>query len=497
MDARIVVDILNKELDANIKPEYYDQIDTWRQWWSGRVTAFHRYREMQASGKSKWRELYTLKMAKKVCEDWASALLNEQTRLVVDDAESSKFLLGEELEQNMGGLFRKLNFWSEANALVEKAFYSGTGAFLMKLDGMDVSEDGAVLASSDTKIRMEYLPAMCIFPLTVERQKITEVAFASEKTVRGKPHLYVEIHTREKGAYKIRNMYFKMDNGRAIRTDLPTGIEETINTGSEHPFFSVIRPNIVNPYEDNHGLGCAVFSQAIDNLKGVDYAYNNFVRDIWLGGKKVFYNGELVRTIGQTADGTPITLTPDDAQQSLFQFTGNGDFADGKNLMHEFNPDLRVQANRDSVQAHLDYLSFKCGLGARQYRFDTAARSLMTATQYTGEKQELKQNAAKHGIIIESALQDIARAILWAGKNILGLAVNPDAPVSVEFADGYFVSDEERRAQSLQEVRDGLLQPWEYRVKWYSENEKKAKAAIAGGAVTFGGLNYPAGEGER
>ncbi len=43
---------------------------------------------------------------------------------------------------------------------MEKAFYSGTGAFVMKLDGLLAAEDGTVLTSPEASIRMEYLPAM-------------------------------------------------------------------------------------------------------------------------------------------------------------------------------------------------------------------------------------------------------------------------------------------------------------------------------------------------
>ena len=187
---------------------------------------------------------------------------------------------------------------------------------------------------------------------------------------------------------------------------------ERINTGSPYPFFAIIHPNIVNPYDNNMGLGCSVFSQAVDNLKGVDIAYNNFNRDLWLGGKKVFYSRELTKTIGVDNDGKPIYLAPDDMLQQLFVSVGD-EITEDKKLVHEFNPDLRVQDNRDAVQAQLDYLSFKCGMGTRHYQFSNNMRAAqVTATQYTGEKQELKQNAAKHGIVVEQALQSIVRAIL-------------------------------------------------------------------------------------
>lgn len=495
MNIQAVVNILNKEFGASISADYYTRIDEWRQWWAGYVKSFHHFKETTDTGRKKDRDLYSMKMAKKLCEDWAAYLLNEKTRIVVKDKATSEYLQGPEVEQETGGVFEDISFWNEANGLVEKAFYSGTGAFVMKLDGLQVSTNGTVLRSPDATVRMEYLPALCIFPLTVRYHQITEVAFASESTVRGKKYVYLEIHTLENGLYTIQNRYFKSNRNSLIPTDLPEGVAEQVNTGSPYPFFSIIHPNMVNPYDNSLGLGCAVFSQAIDNLKGTDIAYNNFNRDLWLGGKKVFYNRELTKTIGTDADGKPIYIAPDDMLQQLFVSVGD-EFGDEKKLVQEFNPSLRVQDNRDAVQAQLDYLSFKCGMGAKHYRFDGAGPGVVTATQYTGEKQELKQSAAKHGIVIEKALLGIVRAILWAGKNILGQPIDPDTPVVVEFSDGYIVSDEEKKADDRQDILNGTLQRYEYRMKWRGEDEKTAKAMVQPAGPTYGANDYPPGEDE-
>jgi hypothetical protein len=42
------------------------------------------------------------------------------------------------------------------------------------------------------------------------------------------------------------------------------------------------------------------------------------------------------------------------------------------------------------------------------------------------------------------------------------------------------IDDETRRERDRQDVREGLMNAWEYRVKWYGETEEEAKAAING-----------------
>ena len=64
---------------------------------------------------------------------------------------------------------------------------------------------------------------------------------------------------------------------------------------------------------------------------------------------------------------------------------------------------------------------------------------------------------------------------MWVGKNICGESVDPDTPVKVNFEDSYIIDKESERLRDQQEVRDGLMQKWEYRVKWYGEDEATAK----------------------
>jgi A118 family predicted phage portal protein len=289
----------------------------------------------------------------------------------------------------------------------------------------------------------------------------------------GKPYLYLETHTLDAGKYVITNQYFSIENDQMTEKSLPVGIAPVIRTGSDVPLFAIFSPNIVNTYDDANGLGMSVYAQAIDNLMGVDLTFNNFCRDFKLGGKKVFYRDSILRL---DSEGNPVT--PDDVMQQLFVSVGDGlvDENGKQNAVQEYNPALRVSENKDGIQAQLDYLSFKVGFGTKHYQFN--AGSIVTATQYTGDKQELVQNAAKHYIVIEDALKAIVRAILWAGKEVLGEPVNPDAQVTVNFEDSYIIDKEAERERDRQDVRDGFMQKWEYRAKWYGEDESKAKSMV-------------------
>ena len=68
----------------------------------------------------------------------------------------------------MGGLLRELHFWRNANALVEQAYWSGTGAFVLSAENLTVVK-GKAVPGPDTRLKLDYDPASCILPLRVER----------------------------------------------------------------------------------------------------------------------------------------------------------------------------------------------------------------------------------------------------------------------------------------------------------------------------------------
>jgi len=483
--------LLKNDLGIKADASYRALIDTWVSWWRGFNEDFHRQNETGYDGKTRTRQIYSLRMGKKVPEDWASYLLNDKTVITIDDAAGSVYLLGDSTNA-IGGVFKKLRFWKKANELIEKAFSSGTGAFVLSVDRLSVSPDGRFAAAApESGMRISYLSAPCIYPISVSDGVITEAAFVSKSLLKGKEYALVEAHTMRNGQYVIENRYYAIKDGSYTETPLPDGIAAQVYTGSPYPWFVLVSPNIVNPHSGNYGMGCAIFSEAIDQLKGVDLAYNNFMRDFLLGGKKVFYNGTLVKTIGVDSKGKPIERAPDDVMQQLFVAVGD-EFVDANKVVSEFNPSLRVKENMDGVQAQVNYLGFKCGMGSGHYVFDTRVSGgrVITATQYVGEKQELKQSAAKHGIEIERALTELTRVMLWIAKNILGEGVNPDATITIEFSDGYIVSDEEKRETDRKDVMQGIMAPWEYRIRWYGEEETVAKAALASSADVFGTRSY-------
>lgn len=481
MDISAFIDYLNEAKGWTLQSAYYSNISTWRSWYEGYVPSFHEYSEMGLDKVKHKRKLFRLPMAKKVAEDWASLLLNDKTKLKVADSVTAAWLMGN--DDQTGGELQRLHFWENANSLVEDTFWSGTGAFVMSVENM-LTEGGAVIPSTGARLQLDYLPAGCILPLTVEHGRVTEAAFVTEKTRGGKSCIYLQTHTRNAdGTYKITNEYFEAptetdyDQTNFKKLPLPAGTAAAVNTGSVLPWFSVFSPGIKKNIRGGAGLGMSIYANALDELMHVDTAFNNYHRDISLGGKKLFYSKRLVETYID-AEGNEHTVAPDDVQQQLFWADNTSD-EDAKAEVYDYNPSLRADENSKAVQDALDYLSFTCGLGTHHYIFNTTGTgSIQTATQYNGDRQDLIQNANKHSTRIETALIQIVQAMLWAGRYICGAAIDPDTEIGVVWDDSYITDAESRRQNTRADVLQGILPKYRYLMEYYGMSEQEAQEAV-------------------
>lgn len=495
MNITAFLNYLNKTRGWAIDTDYYGHIETWRQWWQGSVPKVHTRAAEYANGTKK-RPIASLRMPKRVCEDWANLLLNDRTTFQIKDAATARYLLGDD-EQQVGGLLRELHFWRNANALVEQAYWSGTGAFVLSAENLTVVK-GKAVPGPDTRLKLDYDPASCILPLRVERGIVTEAAFVSECMMEGKPAVYLQTHTGNETRRTIRNEWFRVTDGvsgapvfEALQA--PQGTAESITVEGSPPWFALFSPAAVNNLDGGTGLGMSVFAEALDAAQGVDLAFDNYRQDLYLGGKKIFYDRSLCKVvIGD--DGKPRYIPPDDlSTQQFYSLPGRDGSLDASPEWHEYNPDLRTEQNHQAVQDMLNLMSFKCGLGCHRYSFENG--TVATATEYTGSRQDLVQNANKNQIPIENALIGILRAILWAAKNLLGADVDPDTSISVNWDDSYIISQQERTAQLREDALAGLVPRCRYLAARYglSEDEahrwtEEAKAdSQADETLTFGG----------
>lgn len=439
--------------------DYYNKIQFWNDWWKGYVQDFHKYKIKNNEGNSREVKRKQMRMAKKVCEDWADLLLNDKTRILVecDDHGTSitqEFLTGDKEDQN-GGVLGNSKFWKLGNKAVEREFAQGTVCFYLQLVNPTVNKGQLSAQSVQIKTIKD---AQKIVPLTYDEEDISEIALASEYTQNGERFMYIQVFKQEQEGYQIYNHYFKISNvaGDTVgyeRVSAPHG--EAIRYKLPCKPFVILKPNIENNIADVP-LGMSIYANAIDMLESCDLAYDNLFMDTLLGKKKVFMDQALFSmqptayALNDKGERVPVRQEPDvgaTLEKSLYVSTGTQVSPDKPRLFEEYNPSLRVDENKENVQFNLNLLSSKCGLGQNRYQFS-----------------------------IQDALTELTRSIIILGKekcHISGL--DPDVRITIQFDDTMFSDEEAERLRMLQEISAGILQKWEYRVRYYGEDEETAR----------------------
>lgn len=451
-----------KELGYSTVPEeFYTKVQEWKSWYEGDVKGFHRYKVRNGTSMVRCKR-YTLNMGKKIPEDWANLLMNEKVKITLEGQKEQEFI---------DWVFEENNFRVKSNEMQEKAFALGTVAFIPRVVGMEATEEGPVPGSADG-IVMDYVTVEHIWPLSWRNGIISECAFSSTVTVNGEDYCYLQIHRKVDGLYDIENRIYRYRNGNVgsevALTDV-AGFErvpQVVHTESDRRQFVIDRPNIANNYDDNIPLGVSVFSSAIDVIKGVDVAYDSYVNEFVLGKKRIMVKPSATSYL----DGEPVFDSDD-----LVFYVLPEDIQDGA-VITPIDMTLRTQEHNTGIQGQLNLLSSKCGFGENHYRFDQG--SVATATQVISENSTMFRTIKKHEIILESAIKELCRIILHLGNTAMGAGLNEEAEVTIDFDDSIIEDKTTERNNDRQDLAAGIMNDWEYRMKWYNEDEATAKKML-------------------
>lgn len=390
-------------LSRNYNVDYIDDtssyIDEWFEWYRNDVKKFHHYKVYNGI-QVQSEEMFRLGMAKKICEDWATLLLNEKVSIKAGN-----------FDKRLNEILNRNKFSVKGNQLIEIAFALGTGAFVEYKD-----------CKQNTVI--DYLRANMIYPLSWDNGDVTECAFGSHRRFNGKNCIYLQIHRlgKENGessdCYYIDNLYVDEKSGKEVEP--PEHISKKVETKSEFPLFQIITPNIFNNICLDSPLGISVFANGIDQLKACDKIYDSYVNEFILGKKRILVPISMAKQQMQ-ADG--VTAPAFDPNDTVFFSMPSDRNSDLKPT--EIDMKIRAQEHELGIQRMLDLLSLKCGMGTGRYKFDST--SVKTATEVISDKSDLYQNLKKNEKIINTAIVGLVKSIAFLeGKKTVDVTVDFD-----------------------------------------------------------------------
>lgn len=417
--------------------------DLWLAWYRGYVQDQHKYTVYDGQQVRECSRR-TLGMAKVVCEDYASLLMNEHVQISADGFDE----LPEVLKEN--------HFMTRMNRLSELTMALGTGAIVEFL--------------VDDQPVIDYIRAEYVYPLSWDNDKVEECAFASKKVISrndaSEEVSYVQLHKKVNGGWQIRNVYLDHSGNEM---ELPEGmVEET--PVSPVPLFQIVRPNTINVADFDSPLGASVFAEALEQLFDCDVVWDSYINEFILGKKRMMIPTSLSKMLmHKDANGNELLSPMFDPNDALFYVYDAEDGAAQKPIEVDMN--LRTDAHDQGLQRCIDMVSKKCGLGMGRYKIES--NDVKTATEVISAKSDLYQSLKRHEKTFGDAIIGMVRALAWL------MGKNPEMDVAVKFDDSIIEDENAALDRCVKMVNNGLMSHVEAIMRLENVDEKEAKRRYA------------------
>lgn len=330
-------------------------------------------------------------------------------------------------------------------------------------------------------LAVDYIQADDFYPVAFNsRGEITSAIFVERKRVMQTVYSRVEHHTIAENKYTITNKCFRGYSEDDVGTEVPLSevpewreLQPLVEMENIHfPLFAYFRIPLGNPIDPKSPLGVSAFAKAENNIKEADKQYQ---RLLW-----EYEGGELAIDASIDAfeldiHGKPIIPAGKQRLWRPNQFDRKKAGGD-EGLFSTFAPNLRDSSYISGLNKILQKIEDQCGL-ARGTLSDRADVQTQTATEIKMLRQRTYATVTSIQKALEEALQALVNA-MDAITTLYGLAPTGVVSLSCTWDDSIVTDADTERVRDMQEIRDGIMQKWEYRVKWYGEDEAKAKAMV-------------------
>lgn len=443
-----VKDFLTK-LGYTVNEDALSVIKQCDDWYANRqIMEFHHRKSVQGTEY----DLERMNFAKRCCSDDAN--LCEVVEINAGKGEQGK-AINMILEQN--------RFDTQYRRQLERVPANGTVACYIRLDNATIYDDGH---AEGGEVKLNYVDAMGFMPLTIENGDIVESACSGSTIVDGKKQTTLVVFLKREGLYSAETHIFD-EHGQKL-----TDRTMKLMLGDVKPF-AVMRNAEVNNLDNMDGYGLPKLLGAIPVLKALDLAFNVLFRDLDKADKLILIN-ELLCSF----DNNGKAITPNEQAKKLFVLLGER-LPDQKELIQEYNPSVRVEELKETLELLLSLLSMMFGYGTKKYSFENG--NITTATEFVLSRQDAMQELNRQRQEAIQYIRDICRAVMWFSNTFKGTTYDIDAEVMVDFDDSLITDTEaelERKRNDAVtfEIKEILSM---YLQEAYNLSDTEAKAMIA------------------
>jgi A118 family predicted phage portal protein len=391
-------------------------------------------------------------------------------------AEMAGLVLSEEPDVNAGDLVKsvieKELLWDNLRRSTE--YQGALGAQVLKV-GIGSGDDGK------PEITLDFVKASNFIPLSWDNSGVSEGSFLDRRMIGGEPYVRIETHKRARGedgtltkGYEITNrVYSEKTEKEAPLSLFGDGVKDREVIDIDIPLFAYIRNPEANNIDPEAPTGISLFANAIDTIKAIDVAFDQFFSDIELGGRRIALPGAVFRKYQEfdPENGAIKSVSYFDPSDRVFMRL-EGDDAE-KFEPKDLTYDIRAEQFKQAIQILLDLFAFQTGFDPGYFAFD--GTSVKTATEVISENSHTYKTLQGFRANLDKGLKHIFTVI-----NILGTTYKIQGAAtkepSIEWDDSVIEDRNSRSTYYSSLYSSGLIDLESALSKVHRLPEKDAKA---------------------
>lgn len=392
--------------------------------------------------------IHSLRLEQAVTREFVNTVINEMSVTISNT--------------KLDDIFKAATKWLNVNLQRGLA----TGAMVIKPLGDDkvqcVSQDAFVPIEYDVNGRL----IKVIFP---EIKQVSESTWLTR----------LEYHSLDyKLGLTITNRAYMSSSPNKLGHEIPLeSVEEWANLPTEITYPDMLRPAFgyyVNPIDntiDGTRAGVSIFHSAYGLIRKADIQASRLDWEFESGERAINVDDMALKV--NNGDGKERELPR--LNKRLYRGL-NIDGGSSGDFFKEFSPALRQADFIAGLEEYKREIEFAAGLS---YGDISNPQTIdKTATEIKSSKQRKYDTVMAIQQQLKACLDDLCYALAFYNE-----LTTSGYDFVCNFKDSILTDEETERKQDLQDISVGAMQLWEYRMKWYGEDEKTAKTMVAGSSA--------------
>lgn len=403
-------------------PKEYDRINNSLMHYEG---AYPQIEFKNSNGRKVKRDPSTINMMKKVANQYATVVFNEQCEINVEGG-SAEFV---------ASVFEHNDFKKNFSKYLEPMFALGGLVCRPYVD------------KNTKQIEFSWALADAFYPLQSNTNNISEgaIPFRSTKT-EGKDTIYytlLEFHEWTEQKYVITNELYrskdpKVVGHKVLLSELYDDLEpQAVISDLSRPLFAYLKPsgfNNINPYSP---LGLGVCDNCKRTLDRINKTYDEFNQEITHGKRRIAVSEMLMNSqVDELNNRVKMFF---DENEDTFQIIPGANMDDY--TIKDLTSDIRTKEYVEAINHHLKTLEMETGLSAGTFTFDmNGVRSTKTATEIVSENSQTYQTRSMQITEVEKFVKELVVSVCELGRafGIYSGNVPKYDEIGIDFDDGAF-----------------------------------------------------------